>query len=423
MRVSTSPKIFLLVFLSLLIIGGFLIIGYLFPDPAHTTAKYFAYCFLAIIFLTVTNLIQLLHTTGTARIIAAAMNEDLTASNELFHELYKNSPVPYLRMKRNGTIISVNNAMLRFFKVEEGRLDGLDIFSLLTVSDTQKSELLPTLIRRGQYINDEEISTQNTSGAIQWALLSSFPYGHNQESLLTLFDITKQKEVDKAKSEFVSLASHQLRTPISAMRWNIELMAGENLGPLTVEQKAYLQKISRNTEKMNLIINDFLDVSQLEMGTFATEIISVELNSFLEKIYEEFTERIARKNISFNKNYPGGTLTLKTDEHLLHNAISNLVSNAVKYTPDTGAVTVAYTADQHQITFTVTDTGMGIPEAEQTQLFSKFFRATNAKNEVTEGTGLGLYIVSQAIEKLGGTIAVQSVINQGTTFTVSIPRT
>ena len=422
MRISTSPKIFIFILFGILVVGGATSITIFFDDPELASIRYFAYCGLAIVTLVLTNLVQLLQTHSTARILAAAMNEELAASNELFLELYKNSPVPYLRMHRDGTIISVNNALLRFFNVKEGRLDGLNIFSLLTVTDSTRATLLPTLISRRQYINDEEVSVQNAAGAVQWALLSSFPYGHNDESLMTLFDITKQKEVDKAKSEFVSLASHQLRTPISAMRWNIELMESESLGPLTQGQQDYLDKISRNTEKMNLIINDFLDVSQLELGTFATEIVDIEVNGFLEKIYEEFTERINHKQITFNKRYAAGTLTLKTDEHLLHNAISNLVSNAVKYTPKAGAVTVAYEVNATHIVFTVTDTGMGIPESEQSQLFSKFFRATNAKDEVTEGTGLGLYIVSQAVEKLGGIIAVTSAINQGTTFTVTIPR-
>ena len=383
-----------------------------------------AYVAIAAVVFFIINLYQLSNTTGSARYIAAAMTEEIAEQTALFEELYKNSPVPYLRMKRNGDIISVNNAMLRFFKVEEGRLNNENIFHLITATDENHHNLLPAKISRGQYVNDVEISAQNSDESWRWALLSCFPYGRENERLLTLFDITKQKEVDIAKSEFVSLASHQLRTPISAMKWNVELLGGETLGPLTEAQRGYLDKIERNAEKMHLIISDFLDASQLEMGTFASEVTEIVLRDFLENIYDSFTDRIDQKQLSFTKDYDlTSTLAINTDERLLHNVISNLISNAVKYTPEQGQVTVRYTTTASEITFTISDSGMGIPKGEQEHLFTKFFRAQNAKAEVTEGTGLGLYIVAQAVEKLGGTIGVESEENEGTTFTVTIPRT
>lgn len=355
-------------------------------------------------------------------LVAAAVNEELAASNDLFLELYRNSPVPYLRIKRNGNIISVNNAALRLFKVVQGQLDGQNIFQFLGFESDVRTSLIPTEVSRGLFINDEEVFLKDTNQTTHWALLSAFPYGKQNERLMTLFDITKQKEVDVAKSEFVSLASHQLRTPISAMKWNLELLGSDSMGPLNEKQRSYLGKIERNAEKMHVLIQDFLDASQLEMGTFATEAVAIEVTSFLETIYEEFEERVNRKSITLNKHYDTTALSIHTDEHLLHNVISNLVSNAVKYTPESGTVTVQVTVDSTNITFTIQDTGMGIPKNEQEKLFSKFFRASNARSEVTEGTGLGLYIVSQAVEKLGGNITVASDIGAGTTFTVTVPR-
>lgn len=340
----------------------------------------------------------------------------------MFHELYQNSPVPYTRINTSGKIVSANHAFVRYFQTIDEKLVGKKLPHLLQATDETQEQLLFTKILRGQFVSDIEVTLQDTTGTEHTALLSSFPYGHSGEQLVTLFDITKQKQVDVAKSEFVSLASHQLRTPISAMKWNLELFETDQSN-LSEKQQDWLTKIKRNAEKMKVIINDFLDASQLEMGTFATEAGEIEVTAFLDNIYEEFRLRIANKQQTLDTPYPKDTVTIYTDEHLLHNIISNLVSNAVKYTPDGGTVQVFYRLSESEISFVIKDSGLGIPKSEQAQLFSKFFRASNAKATVSEGTGLGLYVVKQAVEKLGGAITLDSAEGSGTTFIVTIPRT
>lgn len=421
MKLTTTP-VFLFWGVAILLLTLISAAIHFIIAPANATEAAMYYGSVVMLFLIGTNLFQLHNTNTTAAQMAAAQTEAIAEQTALFEELYRNSPVPYLRVSEVGNIISVNSAMLHLFKVEEGQLDNVNIFELIAATDETQAQLLSSKVSRGQFLNEIEVTLTDSEGQSHWALLFSFPYGHDRERLLTLFDITKQKEVDMAKSEFVSLASHQLRTPISALRWNLELLENNSLGPLSDAQREYIDKIARNTEKMHLIINDFLSVSQLEMGTFATEVTEVPVNDFLEEIYEEFHIRITQKDLTLIKQYEASALTISTDKGLLHNIISNLVSNAVKYTPTGGSVTVSYTYTAKDVVFTIADSGMGIPQEEQDSLFTKFFRASNAKSEVTEGTGLGLYIVAKATDYLGGTISVSSAAGQGSVFTVTIPR-
>ncbi len=368
------------------------------------------------------NVFQAATTRRRAQRIAEYLTQDLAASKGVLLELFRNSPVPYLMIKRDGTVTNSNNAALRLFGVEQGMLEGKQVFSMLEGEDPQHFSFIPARVRSGNYINDEVARVMHSDASFHWVLLSTFPFGRKNEALMTLVDITKQKEIEAAKTEFVSLASHQLRTPISSMKWNVELLTSDKFGPVSEAQQKYITKIERGLVKMNNIINDFLDASQLELGTFATQPSSVHLRTFLDDIADEFVERVAQKQINFVKQYGEEDITLTIDEHLLHMVVSNLSSNAVKYTPEQGSVTLAYQSTASNLTITVTDTGMGIPLAEQENLFGKFFRASNAKSSVTQGTGLGLYIVKRAVEHLDGEISFVSEANQGTTFTIVLPR-
>ena len=368
------------------------------------------------------NIFQAITTRRRAQGIADYITQDLAASKSVLLELFRNSPVPYLMIKRDGTITNSNNAALRLFGVEQGMLEGKHVFAMLEGEDLQHFSFIPARVRSGNYINDEVARVMHSDASFRWVLLSTFPFGRNNEAMMTLVDITKQKEIEAAKTEFVSLASHQLRTPISSMKWNVELLTSDKFGPVSEKQQKYITKIERGLVKMNNIINDFLDASQLELGTFATQPSEVHLRTFLDDIADEFVERVEQKRISFVKQYGEEDLSLTIDEHLLHMVVSNLSSNAVKYTPEEGSVTLAYQTTQSQLIITVSDTGMGIPIAEQENLFGKFFRASNARESVTQGTGLGLYIVKKAVEHLGGDITFVSEANQGTTFTIKLPR-
>ncbi len=233
-------------------------------------------------------------------------------------------------------------------------------------------------------------------------------------------DITKEKEIDRAKSEFVSLASHQLRTPLSAINWYTEMLLDGDAGELNEQQKTYLTEIYKGNKRMVDLVTSLLNVSRLEMQSFSIEPVPTNLVDLAEEALKELTQLIVIKNLSVNKEY-GRLPLVKVDKKLMFIIFQNLLSNAVKYTPDGGKISISIKKGLKHFVIEIQDTGMGIPKEQQEHVFEKLFRADNAKELVTEGTGLGLYIVKSILDKAKGKIAFTSEKDKGTTFTVKIP--
>ncbi len=350
----------------------------------------------------------------------------LRSLEDLYVQIYKNSPVPYVLIGKGGVIISANMSAVRLFGTVEGALPGAHFFDLLSGDKTSHVSLFPEKFERGVFINDEEVSLRRTDGTTRWALFSLFSFtdssGHKQ-GLATLVDVTKQKEIDKAKTEFVSLASHQLRTPLAAIKWNIELLLmkyGETLPP---PGRGYGDAVATNVSRMDALVGDFLNASRFELGTLTAEKTTFELIPFLDIIVSDQSFKAEQKHIELRKNYDAASQgSCTTDAHLLGMTVSNLISNAIKYTGEGGVVRVETESAGNNIVIRVADTGMGIPKDEQDKIFSKIFRASNAQAHVPDGTGLGLYIAREAIKVLGGTLAFVSEQGVGTTFTITMPR-
>jgi len=248
-------------------------------------------------------------------------------------------------------------------------------------------------------------------------------------------DITREKEVDRAKTEFVSLASHQLRTPLSSINWYTEMILGGDAGEITADQKRYLNEIYASSKRMGELVGALLNVSRLELGTFAIEPSTIDVPSLAKSVMEEMKPGINEKKIITRETYGDGINAFYADEKLLRIAIQNLASNAIKYTNPEGNVEMRVEKlpkgtdlggkklKDEDLVISVSDSGIGIPEAQQHKIFGKLFRADNAAISRTEGTGLGLYIVKSIVEKSGGDIWFQSVENKGTTFFVAFPIT
>lgn len=235
-------------------------------------------------------------------------------------------------------------------------------------------------------------------------------------------DITKEKEIDKAKTEFVSLASHQLRTPLSTVSWYSEMLLAGDVGEVTPEQKKYLEEIYRGNQRMVDLVNTLLDVSRIEMGTFIFETKTTDVVKLAQAVIEEHKLHILAKRIKFSFTFSKKIPLIKTDPKQLRMVIQNLVSNAVKYTPEGGKVVLSISlGDSKHVLLKIADTGYGIPKNQQDKIFTKLFRADNVLGKDTEGTGLGLYIAKSIVEQSGGRIWFESDENKGTTFFVVLP--
>ncbi len=353
--------------------------------------------------------------------IALEVEHARYTAGEEFVSLYDRSPVAYVTLAPNGSITRYNAAAVKLLGTTTDAITTLNLFNLVTTVDGTDPSVLLGKLRGGVVLRDVEVALAVSDSKTIWTLLSSATETHGGEQLVSLVDITEAKKVDTAKSEFVALATHQLRTPIAAIRWNTELLANTLKSSATEKQAKYLEKISRNVERMITLINDFLQVSKLEMGTFAAEVVSINLTEYLDAIVDEFAERFQNKQLTLKRTEQVAGLVLKTDTRLFHVILSNLLSNASKYATDNGTIWIATTATDAQVEITIADNGIGIPADEVNKLFTKFYRASNAVAKQAEGTGLGLYIVKQAVEQLGGTISVKAEADKGATFVVRLP--
>ena len=236
-------------------------------------------------------------------------------------------------------------------------------------------------------------------------------------------DITKEHQVDKAKTEFVSLASHQLRTPLTTVSWYTEMILKGDVGKVVLKQKKYLEEIYHGNQRMIELVNTLLNVSRLELGTFKIEPKQTDIVALALDVLFEQKPKVEEKKLIVTENFAEDVPMFSTDPKLLRMVFQNLLANAVDYTPKGGAIDLAILWDKKQgeIGIHISDTGYGIPKNQQSQIFTKLFRADNVKDKDTDGTGLGLYIVKSIILNFGGTIRFESEENKGTTFYVTLP--
>jgi PAS domain S-box-containing protein len=233
-------------------------------------------------------------------------------------------------------------------------------------------------------------------------------------------DVTREHEIDKAKTEFVSLASHQLRTPLSAIGWYSEMLADGDAGKLNEKQQQYLLEITKGNKRMVELVNSLLNVSRLELGTFVVEPVPTDIVTIAKESVKELVALLAQKKLKIDEDYDEKIPKISVDPKLTRIIIQNLLSNAVKYT-EKGKVAITVSEDKENILIKVADTGLGIPRHQQKRMFEKLFRADNVRVSNVEGTGLGLYIVKTVIDNVGGSIRFESKENVGTIFYVKIP--
>lgn len=239
--------------------------------------------------------------------------------------------------------------------------------------------------------------------------------------ILLFRDITKEREIDRAKTEFVSLASHQLRTPLSTVKWYAEILLSGDLGKLTPEQRKYAEEIYESNERMIKLVNALLSVSRIDLGTFAIEPEPTDIRRIPELALKDLVSQIKEKKLTVVKKYDKNIPLFNLDPKLTLILFQNFFSNAIKYTPAGGKITLEITRHPSSILIKVSDTGYGIPKNQQSKIFTKLFRADNIREVEPAGTGLGLYIVKAIVERSGGRIWFESEENKGTTFYVAIP--
>ncbi len=220
--------------------------------------------------------------------------------------------------------------------------------------------------------------------------------------------VAKEHELNRAKSEFVSLVSHQLKTPLTIIKWYIEMLNGGYADNILEKQKEYLETIYANTQRMLELVDAFLNVSRLELGVFSIKKEPVNLRDKMDLILRNFEPKIKEKNLKLLRIYAKSNFVFAADIKMIQIIFENLIANAIKYTPSGGEIRIKMKKKGNEILIGVVDTGIGIPSDQQSKIFGKFFRADNASSYKADGTGLGLYIVKTIVEKIGGKIWFKS---------------
>jgi PAS domain S-box-containing protein len=276
-------------------------------------------------------------------------------------------------------------------------------------------------------IFSSEIENHRKNGERFWSTISVFPIedqNHNIKFLVgTQRDITREKQIDQMKTEFISLASHQLRTPLSAMKWFLEMLIAGDLGKLTQEQCKAVENIEQSNERMIALVNGLLNISRIESGRIIIDPVATDIKVLTDSVIADLKQKLDLKKQTLSIIQTEQLPIINIDPKLISQVIVNLVSNAIKYSPISSSIKISMEVKNDSLEYCVSDHGYGIPEDEQTKIFSRFFRASNIQKQETDGTGLGLYLAKIIIETSGGKIWFNSKVGQGTTFCFTIPLT
>ena len=241
-------------------------------------------------------------------------------------------------------------------------------------------------------------------------------------NLIILHDVTREKMIEKTKSEFISVASHQLRTPLSIIKWTLRMCLDGNFGRLTQKQNNFLTQGYDSNERMINLVNDLLDVSRIEEGKLEYQFTKFDIKQLLKEALDQYKVFIKEKELIVKTNIRDvGKILINGDRKKLFLVFSNLIDNAVKFTAKKSIIDISVNKNKNMTQVTIKDSGVGMGAEDKKQLFTKFFRAESAKRVQTQGTGLGLFIVKNIIKKHKGKIKIDSILNKGTTVKCWLP--
>ena len=229
------------------------------------------------------------------------------------------------------------------------------------------------------------------------------------------------RQLDKIKDEFISMASHQLRTPLTSVKGYISMILEGDAGKISETQKKFLGEAFMSSEKMVHLINDFLNVSRIQTGKFIIDKTSVDLSKLVQEEVDQLRPNGSPRNITFKYKAPKDFPKLNLDEGKMRQVVMNFADNAIYYSHENSSINVNLSVENGEVLFTVKDTGIGVPVNEREKLFSKFYRASNARVQRPDGTGVGIYLAKKVIDAHDGEIVFESVEGKGSTFGFRLP--
>jgi len=322
-----------------------------------------------------------------------------------------------------------NRHFVKLAKIGEKELLGKNVLDCLHIDEQRDGMSLEQIIKdaleKGKIFNMHDGFSLKSSARAVPISFSVAPLRKSHKiigAVIILRDITLEHEVDRMKSEFVSVASHQLRTPLTGIRWMVSLLMKKETGDLNPTQIDYLKSVQESNDRMIHLVSDLLDISRIENNpTSMIEKTPEDFRILIKNAIKEQESTAIQRNIRFEVEDIGAPLIVNINKDKMYQVVMNLVSNSIKYSKDGSAIQIGTKIDTGNVIFFIRDNGIGIPEEQQNKIFGKFFRADNAAKITANGTGLGLYFAKQVVEAHNGKIWFVSIPEQGTTFYVALP--
>jgi len=283
-------------------------------------------------------------------------------------------------------------------------------------------ESLERVLVEGESLKDEMTlgSQPPTIFQVFWVPLKDGD-GRTSGAVILLHDITDFIELDRMKSDFISIVSHELKTPLTSIKGFLRLLTAERVGPITDKQRHYLEIVERQSESLTTLIEDLLDLSKIEAGIIEVRHDPVSLADVVNGVIQQLDNLAREKDISLSVQIPGDLPNVRGDGDRLSQVFMNLIHNAVKFTPPGGRVEIKATPTSKNCLVKVADNGIGISQQDLKRIFQKFYQVDSSSTRQQSGTGLGLAITRQLVAALDGEIRVSSVKGKGTTFSLTFP--
>ena len=342
-----------------------------------------------------------------------------------------------LAVNSKGNILAINPAAEQITGWNGSDAAGLVFNSVLKITNNEGGEMIEIsnpvnrVLQTGENFTTRDLFIKTQSGKIVPIFLAVNSIdGQNSGVVVVFRDISKELKDNREQAEFISTASHEMRTPVASIEGYIGLALNPATATIDVRAKSYLQKAHENTKHLGQLFQDLLDITKAEDRRLKNEPVVLDAIEFSRNIWEGLKPKAEAKGLSYTfepDNHKTGEKTLTpvffihADRDHLHEILNNLFENAIKYTPS-GMVSVNITGDNNNVQISVKDSGIGIPAEDIPHLFQKFYRVDNSETREINGTGLGLFLSRKLTESIGGFLDVESEYKKGSTFTVKLPR-
>ena len=342
---------------------------------------------------------------------------------------------------KNGVIRYMNPAAAKMINTTSHQAVGLDYGLIVKLESKEGRELtdsdnpLTQAMNSGQPLESTPFALiiQQSNQRLPIAISMQVSNDASNSRIITFRDITKELEEEGEQTEFISTASHEMRTPVATIDGYLSLCLNPQTATIDDRARNYLTSAEKASKHLGKLFQDLLDITKLDDGHIKPHFEPVEMISLVKSISDDYTERArqAKLTYTFGSSEPVSFANNRRMEQVVYGYIdvsflteimSNLIENAIKYTPAGGSIYINVRGDGDRILINVTDTGMGISAEDLTHIFQKFYRVDNSDTRTIGGTGLGLYLVKQRAEALGGKVWAESAFGEGSTFYVSLPR-